>query len=487
MVTIGPWWVYDTIICFFAFLILLAGIRKGLFVGLYFLLFSAFIYLMLTFIPQLIANAIAPLLIGWLKHFSVITDLSSKVNHVFDSLNNVLKSVMDNFGMGFGALSISGLVTDTATAIIALFLYLIVFVSLAAFLSLLMLIIYACIKQKLQAAKINRYVSSLFGGVFGAFIAIFYASTTSIFFSFPVFDYSSQRFGITKFAEGESITDMMNKALKGGNQYTKYSLSGKTAGIIPAGKITFSYSASCSYKYILTPLLAGITSLKDISADGAVQAVEKVFGSYTDTMIEGYATDNIFELPVKQCIQVMPNESQNLVRLLSEFILTSKSLKSLTSTASLGQRQGGQAWKLYDQMNSYINANYGAYSNYRFDEDGFVNFWNSLPKEENQFLASVDYLSTTGDNIDSIKKVFTDPVKTYRFLRNVYQVNIRLATPSSAPFMPSLFTSLYLMQGLEVSPNGVLSAKLGETYNDAGERLDTSFELRNYMSYVDEE
>jgi hypothetical protein len=487
MITIGPWWLYDTFICFFAFLILLAGIRNGLFVGLYFLLFSAFIYLMLTFIPQLISNAIAPFVVGLLNRLATQFHITDALNGLFDAINSTLKSIMDNFGIPFPALSLTGFITDTATALVALMLYLIIFAAMATLLSLLMLIIYAAIKTKLRAAKINRYVSSLFGGVFGAGIAMFYASTTSIFFAFPILDYSSQKLGPTDFLTDSTPADIMGKIMSKGNQYTKYSLSGKTAGIIPMGKITISYSASCSYKYVLTPLLAGMTSFTSGGVDGVVDKVSSVFGEYADTILAGYATDNIFELPVKQCIQVLPNESQNIVRMLSEFIMTSKALKSLTSMATDGQRPGGQAYILYEQMEKFISDNYGPLSNYRFDQKGFVNFWNSIPQDQNQFLLSVEALEDNGENVEVIKKIFSDPNATYRFLRNVYQVNMRLTTSSSAPFLPSLFTSLYFMQGLEAAPSGIIEAKLGETYDESGTRFDTSFGLKDYMSYVDEE
>src|SRR5699024_8925879 len=111
------------------------------------------------------------------------------------ALNEIFKSFGQN---DFGSFSLAGFTTDVFTAVVSLMVYIAMFISLSIFMVILMFIIYAIIRHKLKAAKINRYVSALLGGFFGAVISVVYASSVSMLLSMPFFDYSSQKIGLKR-------------------------------------------------------------------------------------------------------------------------------------------------------------------------------------------------------------------------------------------------------------------------------------------------
>jgi hypothetical protein len=452
-------------------------------VGLYFTIFSLFIYLILTFIPQLIANALAPFIIGAVRKLDGVKKVIEVFDAIQDQISGALTSIFAAMGQS-GSFSITNFGLDALTAVIALVLYVLVFFLLAAILMLTMIICYFIFANKLKSAKINKYVSKLVGGVFGAFIAIFYASTSAMLLSMPIFDYSSQRFGVP-ITPGVDNSGRFIDSVKHGNQYSRYALSGQFNNVIPAGAITLSYSSSCAFKYIVAPIISGMTALQNMVANEGDQAanLQEAFGGFTDTVISGYASNNILDLPVKQCIQVLPIETQNFVRMFTEFIMNASILTSISNT-NVDTANIGQAGIMFEQMDRYKVEKKLA-PEYRFDQKAFIDFfnWSKTQPEGNQFLRSVAVLNAKKGSA-ALQSIFSNGESAYSFMRNVYEVNVRIATSSSIPILPSVLTSLSFMPGLDIIPSGVLAPLFGATKAADGTLIDGDFELKNYMDYI---
>jgi hypothetical protein len=383
-------------------------------VGLYFTIFSLFIYLILTFIPQLIANALAPFIIGAVRKLDGVKKVIEVFDAIQDQISGALTSIFAAMGQS-GSFSITNFGLDALTAVIALVLYVLVFFLLAAILMLTMIICYFIFANKLKSAKINKYVSKLVGGVFGAFIAIFYASTSAMLLSMPIFDYSSQRFGVP-ITPGVDNSGRFIDSVKNGNQYSRYALSGQFNNVIPAGAITLSYSSSCAFKYIVAPIISGMTALQNMVANEGDQAanLQEAFGGFTDTVISGYASNNILDLPVKQCIQVLPIETQNFVRMFTEFIMNASILTSISNT-NVNTANIGQAGIMFNQMDHYKVEKKLA-PEYRFDQKTFIDFfnWSKTQPEGNQFLRSVAVLNAKKGSA-ALQSIFSNGESAYSF------------------------------------------------------------------------
>jgi hypothetical protein len=225
--------------------------------------------------------------------------------------------------------------------------------------------------------------------------------------------------------------------------------------------------------------------LQNMVANEGDQAanLQEAFGGFTDTVISGYASNNILDLPVKQCIQVLPIETQNFVRMFTEFIMNASILTSISNT-NVDTANIGQAGIMFDQMDRYKVEKKLA-PEYRFDQKTFIDFfnWSKTQPEGNQFLRSVAVLNAKKGSA-ALQSIFSNGESAYSFMRNVYEVNVRIATSSSIPILPSVLTSLSFMPGLDIIPSGVLAPLFGATKAADGSLIDGDFELKNYMDYI---
>src|SRR5699024_9107878 len=118
--------------------------------------FTVFTYLILTFIPQILSNAILPYIISLLKRLPFFQVILNAIDKLQDSIGGALNEIFKSFGQNdFGSFSLAGFTTDVFTAVVSLMVYIAMFISLSIFMVILMFIIYAIIRHKLKAAKIN--------------------------------------------------------------------------------------------------------------------------------------------------------------------------------------------------------------------------------------------------------------------------------------------------------------------------------------------
>ncbi|WP_339033725.1 hypothetical protein [Spiroplasma endosymbiont of Cantharis rufa] len=469
MINIGPWWLFDIL----AFSIIISctvfGMTKGFFITFYILVLQLIVIIILLFVPALLTNALNPLLMQlWVK--VRLVDVFSYFGNTISKLISSLLPVGENgtvlpiagSGTGYEILkTLSGLV-----------LYLIMCVLIFVLVNLIGLILYRTFKRKISKIKVIRKVDTLLGAFNGLAIGMTLSMGISLVASFPLFQTENQKIGLTDFSNmsEEQIKDV----ILDGNSYKKYSLSRKIASPLPSMPLfSFTYTNGCISKYVISPL--SVMGMQLISKQ-SMPELKNFFLVYEDVMAEGYSTTNPLQFPIAACIETMPQDTRALFRLTSEMML-------MGSTIFVKGLQSPKATiTSVELINAFDNYYLSSGKNANEIHNGWLNS-NELEKfyqwaqektnnegiEANPFIKLADNLNKITSSESSTKerylsKILRNAKMTYNFFRNINYVNATTRNNlDSVPFLSTIYTANYLIEGFEITPSGEM--KLGEFYD----------------------
>ncbi|WP_342275170.1 hypothetical protein [Spiroplasma endosymbiont of Cantharis lateralis] len=469
MINIGPWWLFDIL----AFSIIISctvfGMTKGFFITFYVLILQLIVVIILLFVPALLTNALNPLLMQlWVK-----LKLVDVFSYFGDTISKLISSLLP-FGESGSTLPISGSGTgyEVLKTLSGLILYLIMCIWIFVIINLIGLILYKAFKRKISKIKIIRKVDTLLGAFNGLAIGMTLSLGVSLVISFPLFQTENQKLGLTDFSN--MTEEQIKDVFLDGNAYKKYSLSRKIASPLPSIPLfTFTYTNACVSKYVISPL--SVMGMQLIT-NQSMPKLKNFFLVYEDVVAEGYATSNPLKFPISACIETMPQDTRALFRLTSEMML-------MGSTIFVNGLESPKATVTsVELINAFDNYYLSSGKEESKIHDGWLDsnelekFYKWAQEKTNSEGIEANPLIKLADNLDKItssestakqrylSKVLRDAKMTYNFFKNINYVNATTRNNlDSVPFLSTIYTATYLIEGFEITPSGEI--KLGEFYD----------------------
>ncbi|QHX36841.1 hypothetical protein [Spiroplasma sp. BIUS-1] len=461
MINIGPWWLFDIM----AFAIIIGctiwGMTRGFLITFYLLILQIIVVILLMFVPALLANSMNPLFMKlW-----VSIGMDDAFSYFGESIGNLITGLLPN-GSSL-PMDGSGTGYEVLKTLSALGLYFLFSILIFILVNLIGLLLYKTFKRKMRKMKVIRKVDTLIGAFNGLALGMTLSMSVSFLASFPLFQTENQRIGLMDYS-GLTEEQVKDKIL-GGTAYSKYSLSKKITAPLPSVPVFgFTYTNSCLTKYVIDPVMV-MTS--QMLANKGMADLKDFFVVYEDVLAEGYSTTNPFSSPISACIDVMPRDSKSLFRLFSEMMLMGS---SIFINNNVQTKTNVTSVELINSLDEYFLNNLGTESelhkegNTWLNQKEMVNFynWTKENKKENPFVKVADnidkqWLAAGKKNQRYISKVLRDPKLTYNFLKSINYVNATSRTNlDTMPFLSAIYTSTYLIDGMEIVPSGEL--KLGE-------------------------
>ncbi|AUB31856.1 hypothetical protein [Spiroplasma floricola] len=466
MINIGPWWLFDIM----AFSIIIGctvwGIKRGFLATFYLLLLQVIALIILMFVPALLTNALNPTFMKlWVKSGFV---------DVFSSLGVTLGNFISGLLPGSTNLPIDGSGTgyEILKVISALGIYVFFSIFIFIFVNIIGLIFYRAFKRKMSKVKIIGSVDTLIGAFNGLALGMTLSMSVSFMASFPLFQTENQRIGLMDYSN--MTEEQIKDKVLNGSAYKKYSLARKISSPMPAIPIFgFTYTNSCITKYVLDPLMV-ISS--QLIADKSTDNLKDFFVVYEDLLAKGYSTTNPLETPVSTCIEVMPKDSRSLFRLTTEMMLMGTAIFVNDTTTTKTEVTSVQLINALDKY--YLSTNHDKEKLHEgwLNESEMINFYKWVSESPNtQQDTRVNPFIKLADNIDEkwkatgkttqrhMSTVLRDPKLTYNFFKSLNYVNATTRNNlDTMPYLSTIYTANYLIDGLEIVPSGEL--KLGEFY-----------------------
>ncbi|QGS52129.1 hypothetical protein [Spiroplasma tabanidicola] len=517
VVNIGPWWLYD----FFTISILIGafifGLKRGFLITFYILFLELIVVIIITFIPPLLVNAtMDPIMKLWSKLGleDIFDQVGSKVGDVFfDLLKYIVEGAMvDGKPVQLPSLSWDGMGTLILKIITGLGLYVIYCVLFIFIINLIGFAFYFSVKSKIRKIKILGAADMLLGGFNGLAFGMIFVVWINWILSLSFFATETQKFGMLDY---NSLTDeqKVNWA-KNGNSYSRYSLSNKLSVKIPQIKaFSYIFTNACIRKYILNPASTIVSQLtsKGMSVDNLANLPPEVLETYSILALKGYVETNPTKIPISVCVELLPDDSRILLRLVSELALVSTKLASAylsgqdTEKGNSSGNENGENGT--DENNTpsdqssiktYKTIKVGSVTNKAFAEDpnysnrpssieimnaleqykaekaiednedgsGFMNLerfkdfyaWAGEDITKNPFLKNNSVLlnDNASDSDKLLGTILKNPTSTYNLLRNITYVNRLTQYPNVPGFIPSIWSNLYFTKSLELSYTSAL-------------------------------
>ncbi|AUM62829.1 hypothetical protein [Spiroplasma monobiae] len=463
MINIGPWWLFDIM----AFAIIIGctvwGMTRGFFITFYLLVLQIIVVILLMFIPSLLTNSINPLFMKlW---------VSLGVDQVFSFLGDSIAQAISSLLPGNGSFPIEGggVGYEVLKTISALGLYLFFSGFVFIIVNLIGLLLYKSFKRKMKKMRVIGKVDTLIGAFNGLAIGMTLSMGVSFMASFPLFQTEHQRIGFISYSkDDENMTEEeIREKWLGSSAYKKYSLSRKIASPLPSVPVFgFTYTNACLSKYVLDPMMVMASQL---IANKQISDLKDFFVIYEDLLAEGYSSSNPLSLPISACIDIMPQDSKSIFRLFSEMMLMGTML--FVDGVNPGEQTTVTSPELINALDNYYIATHendekihGGWLN----EKEFINFykWAEDDREKNPFLKIADRIENKWTQAGKktqryIVKVLRDPKLTYNFFKSINYVNATSRSNlDTMPYLASIYSSTYLVNGMEIVPSGEL--KIGE-------------------------
>ncbi|WP_338984588.1 hypothetical protein [Spiroplasma endosymbiont of Diplazon laetatorius] len=462
MINIGPWWLFDII----AFAIIISctvwGMTRGFLITFYLLILQVIAVLLLMFVPALLTNSFNPLFMKlWVK-----VGLVDVFSYFGESIGSLITSLLP----GSEGLPIDGSGTgyEILKTISALGLYLFFSIFIFLLVNIIGLILYRSFKRKMKKIRVVRHVDTLIGAFNGLAIGMTLSMSVSFIASFPLFQTETQKIGLMDYSH--MTEEQWKDKIKNGTAYKRYSISRKIASPLPSVPIFgFTYTNSCLTKYALDPLMV-ISS--QLLANKEITELKDFFVVYEDLLAEGYSTSNPLASPISACIDVMPQDSKALFRLASEMMLMGSTIFVDGITSERSNITSVELINAFDEYYSQSGKDQEKIHEGWLNQSEMVKFYN-WADENSQNGEQKNPFKKLAKNIDDkwtqsgkktqryMSKVLNDPLLTYNFFKNINYVNATTRSNlDTMPFLSTVYTSNYLIDGMEITPSGEL--KLGE-------------------------
>ncbi|ALD66662.1 hypothetical protein [Spiroplasma cantharicola] len=477
MINIGPWWLFDIL----AFSIIISctmfGMRKGFFVTFYILVLQVIVIIILLFVPALLTNSLNPLLMQlWVK-----LRLVDVFSYFGDTIGKLVSGLLPNNGSESGLpVGAGGTGYEILKTLSGLILYLFMCVFVFTIVNLIGLILYRAFKKRINKMKVVRKVDTLLGTFNGLAIGMALSMSFSLFLSFPLFQTENQKIGLTNFSN--MTEEQIKDTIFGGNSYKKYSLSRKIAAPLPSVPVfAFTYTNGCINKYVINPF--SIMAMQLISKQ-SLPDLKNFFLVYEDVMAEGYATNNPLQFPISACIETMPQDTRALFRFTSEMMLMGSTMFVNGVNSQKATVTSVELINAFDQYYLESGKDDKKIHDGWLDMKEFEKFyeWAQVKTEQdgieaNPFITLANKLdassgaSGTSTNQRYLSKILRNAKQNYNFFKNINYVNATTRSNlDSIPFLSTIYTATYLIEGFEITPSGEL--KLGEFYDSESPKKD---------------
>ncbi|AOG60649.1 hypothetical protein SHELI_v1c07000 [Spiroplasma helicoides] len=484
IVNIGPWWLYDIIALSIIVGGLIFGIKRGFFMTLYIIGIELIAVILLMFIPTMLTNATIDPVMSLLRKAGLESKFDSVSTQVGNVFRKLLQEIVDRSSSN-GDFNVPDLNSESLGSLLlkvaaGLSLYIIYSFAIFILVNIIGFIVFACIKNKFRKIKVLGYADKILGGINGFGVGMIFAMMFSWIISMPFIATETQKFGTMSYSQLDE--DQQNNWAKYGNSYSRFALSHKMTTDVPVVKFAgYLFSNACIQKYLLAPV-ATIGSQffeKGFSTDSIKSVPQTVLETYSELVLDGYASKDPWKAPIPMCIEIMPNDTRVLLRFATEMmLLLSKVISPSDSTTTEGtdQNSGNTTTNNADDDSQNIYSNLpstkdilNSFEQFRTEKqiefnkndtlmnlDNFTSYYNWAGDDvtKNPFLKNVANLE--GKNAKASDKklasILRDPVRTYSLFRNIFYVNWITSDNSSVPgFVPSIWSSNFVADSLELS------------------------------------
>ncbi|WP_338971316.1 hypothetical protein [Spiroplasma endosymbiont of Panorpa germanica] len=485
LINIGPWWLYDLIIFMVILFFTLWGIKRGTWVMVYFGTVNVLVAILIIFlVPMLTTSSVAK--ISPLLNLQGLIDAFGDFDRIFQTVFNEIIKLFGSEGEGI-SVNTQQFVVDFINAIVAVVLNMVFQIIFFVAINLVAIIVYFTFaKRHLIAIKINSHVNALLGAIVGLSLGLLAAFAIFSAASNPLFKTSNQALTEQSIADGDLSFENVQKVYRSGNEYFRKSVSGNIYRWIP--KFGFYYNADCISKFVVIPVITTANHFND----NGIENTWEISDFINNMFVENYSTNNYLKTDVRNCSLSMPREAQSLFRIVTESSLMTAALyESYVNSDNLSSSfeektqfnfSYGSFTILKNQLETFMKQEKIA----QMGEKDFVKFFTkNTTATNNEFIKVADSLendiSKTPGRSNSVIDVLRNGRRTYNFFKNLYIVNMMNEEYGNGSFLPSFYSSLGLIAGLEVVSSGnVINAFTGLDYH-----TNQKYSFKDWANIVD--
>jgi len=478
IINIGPWWLFDifaisTIIGGLAF-----GLKKGFFITLYVLFLQIIALVINLFIPTLLTNLSSQFFFSLFDRTGIMDFFSDGASTIGEFFLSMLNLSIE--GLNFPIVW-SGLGAETLRVAIATVIFYIYSILILLIINLIGFIVYKIIlKLKLQRLKISKTTDSLLGSISGFTFGLFFSMYISSIVSIPIFATETQQF--VRFDFNELNEQQKLDWIEQGNSFNRYALSRKMTVNIPAVPIIqYMYTNACVQRYLLGPAATMGTQFVNQGQEGNIfeEIPLRIFDEYSSLMLNGFVSSNYLNAPLSTCIRILPSGSQTLLRIISEILLTTPRMIEMDTSTNVSSID---IMNSFESFRNYLNLSVDFADpnpNTFMSLSRFIEYfeWTRNTNNINPFLQAADffeelYLQSNLSSDYRMSQILKNPVELYSLFRNIF-INGQLtnANPNIPLFIPSVWSSSFIAQSLELTHTGELNQYFNNHIHDNWDSL----------------
>ncbi|AHI53102.1 hypothetical protein [Spiroplasma culicicola] len=472
IINIGPWWLYDIIAVSVIIGSVMFGLRRGFFMTFYILALELVAVILMMFIPTLLTNATSAPVMKLMNKIGI----SDVFDEVGKGIGDLFTSILTNlFGVSqeeLGEISWGNIGSEFLKVLVALGLYIIFCFLIFVIVNLVGFILYRGLRAKMRRMRIVGSADMMLGAFNGFALGMTFAMILSTVFSLPVLGFEHQRIGVLDFSrlsEEEQV-----EWAKNGNSFKRYAISRKVTTDIPVLPVVkYMYTNACVQTYLLDPVITIANQAMNNSNEegGGLQNIPySVYDAFSTTMLKGYSTNNPFKAPVATCIELMPEDSRSVFRLMAEAMLVAP---KLIKNNPIGEtnKDTNNSVELMNSLQAYMDERAAQGNGFEYyNQKEFVNWWNWVSSTNSYKNPLWDQsvqigLVAEGEADRELELILREAERTYSYLRNLHFVNsIATNNPDIPTFIPSFYTTKYILDGLEISPTGSVLSPIFNQY-----------------------
>ncbi|AXK51281.1 hypothetical protein [Spiroplasma alleghenense] len=470
LINIGPWWLFDLLIFILILAFTIWGVKRGTWVMVYFGSVNILVAIVIIFLVPLLTTATVAKIAPLLKLQGLI-DAFGDFDRIFQSVFNEIIALFGSEGEGI-TVNTQQFAVDFINAIVAVILNMIYQLLFFFVINIIALILYfTFIKRKLIAIKINSHANALIGSILGLILGLLASFAIFSTASNPLFKTNNQALTEQSINTDDLSFANVQKIYESGNGYYRRSASSPLFRWIP--KFGFYYNADCISKFVVIPVFTAANHFNENGVENTWEITDFINNLYVDN----YSTNSYLKTDVRNCSLSMPREAQSLFRIVTESSLMTAALYESYSNAgeeisSFDDKtqfnfSPGSFTVLQEQLQKFMAEENIAKMGIR-DFERFYSKNNN--GSNNEFIKVADTIETeikkTPGRSNSIIRVLCNGRLTYNFFKNLYFVNQINEDYGTGGFLPSFYSSLGLIAGLEaVSSGNVINTFTGLDYH----------------------